>query len=149
MGADYIFGEDTPAARQQGRTRCPFCGADTAILSTNDVRADGTRIELYCENSYCAVREMTVLAMNVGEFNGRADVFALQTIDKGTSAERQEFGTDAPLNPKDLADMMTIHLARPGDRLRRRTRPTFVKIDVAPNWAAARRASRGETGPLP
>jgi hypothetical protein len=74
MEADYIFGDDMPVARESIRTRCPFCGGATAVVSHNDVRTDNTRVDLYCENSRCAVREMAVIALRVGEWNPRAGV---------------------------------------------------------------------------
>lgn len=67
--------------REDERPRCPFCGSRALVLSDGDVRDDDLRIELYCDNSDCNVREMTILAMRIAEPNQRADVRALQEID--------------------------------------------------------------------
>lgn len=63
---------------------CPFCGGEEVKLSYRDVWADRLRVELYCNNPRCEVREYTVVAMFAGvEATGtRSDVEALRLIDE-------------------------------------------------------------------
>ncbi len=84
----HVFREDALAVRSEGRTQCPFCGGD-AIVSMHDVRADPGRVELYCNNSNCDVREMAVIALRVGRWNPRADVLALEAVDVGPKPSRK------------------------------------------------------------
>jgi len=71
--------------REEPNYTCPFCGEESLILSTGDIRDDDLRVEAYCNNSDCAVREMTILAMRVGGPAGRADIDALERIDAEAS----------------------------------------------------------------
>jgi hypothetical protein len=60
---------------------CPFCGAEKLKLSYSDIWADRLRIELYCDNPGCDVREFVVLAMFADEATrDRSDVDALRLI---------------------------------------------------------------------
>lgn len=70
-------------------TRCPFCGADTAILSAHDDPDDPGRVELYCDNGNCDAREITILVMRDGTFDTgeRTDVRALRAVDHGPEDE--------------------------------------------------------------
>lgn len=61
---------------------CPFCGGGDVKLSYGDVWGDRLRVELYCNNPRCEVREFTVLAMYAGETGIRSDVQALELIDE-------------------------------------------------------------------
>jgi hypothetical protein len=63
---------------------CPFCGSEDLKLSYGDVWADRLRVELYCNNPRCEVREFTILALFAGvESTGvRSDVHALKLIDE-------------------------------------------------------------------
>lgn len=141
MGAGYRFGEDTPAVRRGDESRCPFCGG-SVIRSHNDVGADGTRVDLFCENPACDVREMAVIATRVGTYNPRADLAALNKIDEGTLVEQEEFGATATRDRRDAAEYMRFRVRRPDQRLRRRTRPTFISIDIAPDWPTAHRKNQ-------
>lgn len=63
---------------------CPFCGSEDVKLSYGDLDVDRLRVELYCNNSSCDVREFTVLALRAGvsETGIRSDVQALDLIDE-------------------------------------------------------------------
>ncbi|MFE2755654.1 hypothetical protein ACFXGA_27005 [Actinosynnema sp. NPDC059335] len=62
---------------------CYFCGEFSAIVSLHDRAADVGRVEVYCTNSDCEAREMTVLVMKDGtrETAERSDVRVLRMID--------------------------------------------------------------------
>jgi len=64
------------------RVRCMFCGGDEVILSYDDEGLDYGRIELYCDSPDCDVRRMVVLIVQGEEANLRADVRALDAVDK-------------------------------------------------------------------
>jgi hypothetical protein len=59
---------------------CPFCGGRALKQSFGD-DDDQVRVELYCDNVNCEVREMTVLARRVDAPLERADVQALDAVD--------------------------------------------------------------------
>jgi hypothetical protein len=62
---------------------CPFCGVETLKLSYTDIWGDRLRIELYCENPNCDVREFIVLALRAEDATrNRSDVEALDLIDE-------------------------------------------------------------------
>jgi hypothetical protein len=67
---------------EQGRTRCLFCGGDTAKLSYLDHDADYGRVELYCDNPDCDASTVVVLVRQGGWAAKRADVRALDAVDK-------------------------------------------------------------------
>ncbi|MFD0207441.1 MULTISPECIES: hypothetical protein [Saccharothrix] len=62
---------------------CYFCGEQTAIVSMEDRLDDTGRVELYCRNTDCDARDITVLVMRDGtrETAQRADVRVLRMID--------------------------------------------------------------------
>ena len=70
---------------------CPFCGGEDVKLSYGDVWADRLRVELYCNNPRCEVREFTVLALRAGvnATGVRTDVRALELIDERPIARRR------------------------------------------------------------
>ncbi|MCT2282371.1 hypothetical protein M3G91_32715 [Micromonospora chalcea] len=75
---------DTPWLRRaDNRTvTCLWCGSKTAIASWGDEPEDTGRIELYCENSDCEVREVALIVTRDGHTaSARADVRALDAID--------------------------------------------------------------------
>lgn len=121
---EYTEG-DQPSVRRLAAagTPCPFCGAQQLLISTEDVHDDDLRVELYCDNQMCDVREMTVIALRTNGPPERADVDALREIDAGVGAER-------------LPD--TIELARDWElvethsagTLARRRRPSVITVDV-------------------
>jgi hypothetical protein len=59
-----------------------FCGSDDVVLSYDDDALDYGRIELYCDSPDCDVRRMVVLIVQGEEANLRADVRALDAVDK-------------------------------------------------------------------
>jgi hypothetical protein len=63
---------------------CPFCGGEDVKLSYGDIWADRLRVELYCNNPRCEVREFVVLALraSVDTTGTRSDVEALRLIDE-------------------------------------------------------------------
>lgn len=112
----------------------------------HDVPTDPGRLELYCDNSSCDVREMAVIALRVGRWNPRADVLALEAVDRGMRVEQEEFGPDPTrlLSAEALGDVMRFSFERGDQRLRNRTRPTRVTVEIVPDWATA----RGDMPPL-
>ncbi|MGY2084870.1 hypothetical protein [Blastococcus sp. SYSU DS0539] len=65
-----------------GGAVCYFCGRDTVRISHADLHADTGRVQLYCDNTHCAAREVTVLVERDGVGAGRrADVRALRALD--------------------------------------------------------------------
>jgi hypothetical protein len=74
-------GYSASAAHGQG-VRCYFCGHDTAKISGADVQNDTGRVEVYCDNTDCDARTVTILVEKDGGGAGqRADVRALHVID--------------------------------------------------------------------
>ena len=101
----------------------PLLGSNTAILSHGDIRDDDLRVEVYCDNEDCAVREMTILAMRFGDPQFRADVQALHEVDSGVESER---------SPSSLSSASEIPLPSERNRsmLERRRRVTHFKLDL-------------------
>lgn len=62
---DWIPGA-TPWVRDGGPSMCVFCGKQTCIRSRTDVRADSGRVQLYCENPECDVREVELIVTRDG-----------------------------------------------------------------------------------
>jgi hypothetical protein len=81
--------------------KCPFCGRQKVKLSCNDIAEDGLRVELYCDNPDCEVREFTILPLRLGQRIARADVGALQFIDRGDDS-----GEDDHMAPGELVRIM-------------------------------------------
>ena len=102
--------------RVDQQQRCPFCGCDMVKLSVGDVPDDDLRVEGYCENSGCAVREFTILALRVGEPLDRADVEALRVVDAAAMT-----GQDAVPSPMELRNAPLA--------LRRRVRVTVEPLE--------------------
>lgn len=62
--------------------RCYFCGHDTAKVSGADVQSDTGCVKVYCDNSSCDARTVTILVEKDGtKARQRADVRALHAID--------------------------------------------------------------------
>lgn len=77
----WARGDREPYVRAE--MRCPFCGAEQLRMSYDDT-SDARRVELYCENWQCEVRELVVLAMRVDPLVGgdrRRDVGLLHALD--------------------------------------------------------------------
>lgn len=93
-------GEPTIRTAPRGEHRhlldfpCPYCGSKSVLISLGDIKNDKYRVELYCDNSMCDVREMVVLPKRTNEpvAWSRADVAALRIIDDGTEAEQEAEG---------------------------------------------------------
>jgi hypothetical protein len=62
------------------------------IESWTDLGADTVRVELYCNNSNCAAREIVILAHTRGEAGQRADLDALDNVDRGPATKRNSSG---------------------------------------------------------
>lgn len=139
----FDINSSQPAARSEGaKIWCPYCGSETAIVSMGDVPDDRGRMQLYCNNSYCDVREFEVIAFRAGpDAPERADVLALQTLDEGTPAERAQYGHDSgemkfPGGAEEQARMKRWLEDRP----KLRTRPTTIEVTVHDDWSAAHQA---------
>jgi hypothetical protein len=101
--------KDEPAVRQATRHKnehlidhaCPFCGERRVKISAGDIPADRYRVELYCDNMYCDVREFTVipLRMNGPVARVRTDVAALDAIDDGSDEEQAEEASEFLRDP--------------------------------------------------
>ncbi|MGY5884352.1 hypothetical protein [Modestobacter lacusdianchii] len=79
-------GYSASAAHGQG-VRCYFCGHDTAKVSGSDVQNDTGRVEVYCDNTDCDARTVTILVEKDGARAAqRADVRALHVIDSAGPA---------------------------------------------------------------
>jgi hypothetical protein len=144
MRDGYAIGDDTPAARQDGGSICPFCGS-LAVVSWGDVTDDPMRIELYCVNEACEVREMQIIATRAGGHElERADVLALHTLEEGTPDERSRLGYDRrTTSGSDFAKQWEDD-ARTGGSLNKRTRPATVTVTTHTSWKNAHRARFGE-----
>jgi hypothetical protein len=142
MAAGEFEEGTTPAIREAAdEYPCPFCGKNTLIRSNGDLGDDNFRVELYCDNPLCDTREMAIigLRMNGQVSDHRVDAAALQAVDEGTEAEREEEGYElirdehgevigTSLSPGDLnADLFLKH----GERLMNRRERT-AKIIVEP-----------------
>ncbi len=133
---------DTPGLRSamqsdggESAWPCPFCSAQTLLLSVGDIGADRDRVEVYCDNTDCDAREIVVLLMRGEGAHDRADVIALQAVDEGTRAEQEargfEFKEDDAGNVVARSASLGA-IARDDDESRiveYRTRPTKVTID--------------------
>ncbi|WP_299952640.1 hypothetical protein [uncultured Modestobacter sp.] len=91
-------GYSASAAHGRG-VRCYFCGHDTAKISGADVQSDTGRVEVYCDNTDCDARTVTILVEKDGARAAqRADVRALQVIDSAGPV-----GTSNPSGPTTQA----------------------------------------------
>lgn len=82
---DHWIPGATPWARTvEGPLPCMFCGQQAAIRSRGDDPSDCGRIQLYCDNQGCDVREAEVIVMRDGtiETMERPDVATLKEIDR-------------------------------------------------------------------
>lgn len=86
---------------------CYFCGEPTAIISVTDFAEDTGRVDIYCDNTRCDAKEMTIIEIRGGRRQNRADWRALEAVD-----HPEDGGTT-------IADVMAQTLAR-GDVLPRR-----------------------------
>lgn len=83
---------DQPAVRRRSPTgpylsfSCYFCGEQQLKLSDFDRAADPYRVELYCDNRNCEAREVVVLLRRGAGTHERADVAALETLDRSGTA---------------------------------------------------------------
>jgi hypothetical protein len=59
-----------------------FCGGNTAKLSYLDHAADYGRVELYCDSPDCDAGAVVILVRQGGSARKRADVRALEAVDK-------------------------------------------------------------------
>lgn len=94
---------DQPGLRSVVPTaRCLFCGDESLLVSWGDDYDDTGRVEMYCNNSLCDAREMTVLVRrdNAGAAQ-RADVRALRALDRRNDPQRSTGWTARPLTPID------------------------------------------------
>jgi hypothetical protein len=116
-----------------------------AVLSWTDEEEDPLRIDLYCQNGGCEVREMTVIAIRAGGHElQRADVLALHTLEQGTPVERGEVHYDRRTSSgSDLARRMDAE-ERAGGPLANRTRPSSIAVSTHASWSDAHRAIFGE-----
>jgi hypothetical protein len=89
---------------------CPFCGGEDVKLSYGDVWGDRLRVELYCNNPRCEVREYTILAMRASvETTGRrSDVEALELIDARPIERRRR-------EERERTGKISFHRAMPPD----------------------------------
>ena len=95
--------ELAPAIRAMPAPVCPYCGAASLIESWTDLRADTVHVDLYCNNSNCAAREIVILAHTRGEAGQRADLDALADVDRGPATKRNPTGLHWP-NDASLLD---------------------------------------------
>lgn len=72
-----------------GRATCVFCGSRTAALSRADVAADCGRVQVYCDNPQCDVREVELIVMRDGtnKTMNRSDVAQLNNLDDPPAAK--------------------------------------------------------------
>lgn len=86
------------AERSRSYAQCYFCGEMTAMISANDLASDTGRVEVYCNNTRCEAREMTVLVSRDGsKASSRADVRILKSIDEDTRSSAPPPWTPIPL----------------------------------------------------
>ena len=117
--------------------RCPYCGGQSLLTSYGDIPDDKYRIELYCDNSSCVVREMTVIALRTDTAipQNRADVKALHEVDRGTEEEQVAEGHELIRDDDgkvigsatSLAAISNMDLD--ASALRRRERPATIKVE--------------------
>lgn len=85
---DWIPGA-TPWVRMAAEpVTCVFCGKDTALRSRADVAADCGRVQVYCDNPQCDVREVELIVMRDGtnKTMNRPDVAQLKDLDSPPAA---------------------------------------------------------------
>lgn len=120
---EYEVGSAPWVRKNFGEIRCPFCGAQNVLLSYGDVKEDDRRVELYCDNTWCEVRQFTILAMRTNNPFDRADVYALHEIDAGMEHERLPDGVNI-MDPV-VARKLEVHSDGILGRRRRATRITI------------------------
>jgi hypothetical protein len=70
---------------------CYSCGKDSAKIASEDVSSDRGRVEVYCENTDCDARTVTILVQKDGAgARRRADVRALARVDAEPHPEAGE-----------------------------------------------------------
>ncbi|MGV9748371.1 hypothetical protein ACWDTG_26250 [Rhodococcus zopfii] len=77
---------------------CVFCGEQTCVRSRADVVDDRGRVQLYCDNPRCDVREVELIVMRDGtpRTAGRPDVLRLREIDEGPESRPSASSTGTP-----------------------------------------------------
>jgi hypothetical protein len=120
--------------------KCPYCGGQSLLISYGDIPDDKYRIELYCENSHCVVREMTIIALRTDTTvaRDRADVRALRAVDQGTEEEQIAEGHELIRDESgrvigsatSLGDILNMDLD--ASALRRRERRATIQVEPDP-----------------
>lgn len=87
---------------------CYFCGEFSAIVSLYDRPADNGRVEVYCTNSDCEAREITILVMKDGtlETFERSDVRMLRVIDEPSRRGQLRPDRRRPLPEDSVVDRL-------------------------------------------
>ncbi|MGX6446739.1 hypothetical protein ACVU7I_01510 [Patulibacter sp. S7RM1-6] len=139
MSHEFDPVSDTPAIRSDPQSwPCPFCGGQQLIISSGDLSGDPLRIELYCNSTWCEVREFVVLAQRAGGHERRGDVQALEAIDHGTIDEQRAEGYDLTIDEQtgrvrnrviSLGSLVGKKDERDQQRLARRRRDTYVTVE--------------------
>lgn len=77
---------------------CVFCGKRTCMRSRADVVDDRGRVQLYCDNPQCDVREVELIVMRDGTPRTlvRPDVSKLREIDEGPELRLSASSTGTP-----------------------------------------------------
>ena len=122
---EYTLGNQPWARTNIAAMFCPYCGKQSLLRSFSDVADDDLRVELYCDNSNCDVREFNILAKRTEGLVQRADALALYEIDEGTAVER--LSHDINIMDPEARRSIDRHQS---SRLQRRRRK--VKIEITP-----------------
>ena len=124
-GLEYIEGNQPWVRQNAQQLICPYCGKKELLVSYGDVKKDDLRVELYCDNTYCDVREFTIVALRTNGRVQRADVIALEEIDAGTDSER--LPDVISIMSREGSDLIDAHTRGLIDRRRR-----DVKVEITP-----------------
>ncbi|MBS1878621.1 MAG: hypothetical protein JST31_03815 [Actinobacteria bacterium] len=136
-GEPAIRSSERDERRHLTNYRCPYCGGQSLLISYGDIPEDKYRIELYCENSSCVVREMTIIALctDTAVSQDRADVRALHVVDRGTEEEQVAEGYELIRDEAGnvigrgiSAGTMLSNTDFGASTLRRRQRPTTIQV---------------------
>lgn len=111
---------------RDARARCYFCGEDSAVRSVTDAPDDQGRVEVYCDNTNCDARKMTVLVLQDGTRATieRADVRALALIDEDPTqrGNKQDLNWDQIVDHGQDAAAALATITRAGRAALRQTR---------------------------
>lgn len=123
--------------RNAERAFCLFCGERSLLLSDDDDASDTGRVEVYCDNGECDAREIVILNTRGWGADLRADVRALDDVDRGYNP---------PARPARIMTATEVLAETPSHSQRARWRKERTPGDASGVSSARPSGRRGNRG---